>query len=69
MKHMSGPALAESEVVAAAEALLPALREREIQTDKDRQVPEENIRLLAESGLLGIFRAKKSSGVASEYAR
>ena len=28
MKHMSGPALAESEVVAAAEALLPALRER-----------------------------------------
>lgn len=62
MKHMSGPALAESEVVAAAEALLPALREREIQTDKDRQVPEENIRLLAESGLLGIFRAKKWGG-------
>lgn len=60
--HMSGPVLAEAEVVAVAEGLLPKLREREIQTDKDRQVPEENIRLLAESGLLGIFRAKKWGG-------
>ena len=62
MKHMSGPMLAEADVVAVAVGLLPALREREIQTDKDRQVPAENIRLLAESGLLGIFRAKKWGG-------
>lgn len=52
----------EADVKAIATGLIPALRERELQTDADRKVPEENIRLLAESGLLGICRSKKWGG-------
>ena len=42
--------------------LIPELSARAIQTDKDRKVPAENIKLLADSGLLGIFRARKWGG-------
>jgi 3-hydroxy-9,10-secoandrosta-1,3,5(10)-triene-9,17-dione monooxygenase len=62
---MSIPApkgLKEADVVAVAEGLIPALRARELQTEADRKVPDENIALLADSGLLGIFRAKKWGG-------
>lgn len=59
--HVS-KAITEADVVPIARSLIPALRERELQTDADRKVPEENLKLLAESGLLGIFRAKKWGG-------
>lgn len=62
MDAVATKTLTEADVIPAAKALIPKLREREIQTDNDRQVPEENIRLLAESGLLGVFRAKKWGG-------
>lgn len=54
--------LTAEEVKPAAQALIEELRSREIQTDSDRKVPDENIRLLADSGLLGIFRSKKWGG-------
>ena len=52
----------EQDVKAIAESLVPALSARAFQTEKDRRVPEENIRLLNDSGLLGIFRAKTWGG-------
>jgi 3-hydroxy-9,10-secoandrosta-1,3,5(10)-triene-9,17-dione monooxygenase len=54
--------IAESDVKAIAASLVPELRQRAMQTDRDRRVPPENIKLLANSGLLGIFRAKKWGG-------
>jgi 3-hydroxy-9,10-secoandrosta-1,3,5(10)-triene-9,17-dione monooxygenase len=54
--------IAESDVKAIAASLVPELRQRALQTDGDRRVPPENIKLLADSGLLGIFRAKKWGG-------
>ncbi|MGB8818763.1 MAG: acyl-CoA dehydrogenase family protein [Rhizobiaceae bacterium] len=52
----------ESNVKAIAESLIPELSSRAFQTEKDRKVPAENIKLLHDSGLLGIFRAKKWGG-------
>lgn len=54
--------ITESEVKAVAKSLVAELRTREMQTEKDRKVPAENIRLLNDSGLLGIFRAKRWGG-------
>lgn len=55
-------AIRESDVKSIAQALVPELRKTEFQTEADRKVPAENIRLLNDSGLLGIFRAKKWGG-------
>ncbi|MFD1984291.1 acyl-CoA dehydrogenase family protein [Mesorhizobium newzealandense] len=52
----------ESNVKAIAESLIPLLSSRAFETEKDRKVPAENIKLLHESGLLGVFRAKKWGG-------
>ena len=54
--------LTEAEVKPVAQSLIPALRANELRTEAARKVPEENLKLLAESGLLGIFRAKKWGG-------
>jgi 3-hydroxy-9,10-secoandrosta-1,3,5(10)-triene-9,17-dione monooxygenase len=62
MNMRVSPPIAESDVKAIAESLIPELRSREMQTEKDRKVPSDNIRLLADSGLLGIFRARKWGG-------
>ena len=62
MNMRVSPPIAESDVKAVAESLIPELRSREMQTEKDRKVPPENIRLLADSGLLGVFRARKWGG-------
>ncbi len=51
-----------SNVKAIAEGLIPELSSRAFQTEKDRKVPAENIRLLHDSGLLGIFRSKQWGG-------
>lgn len=56
------PVIAEADVKAIAKSLVPELRKREFQTEADRKVPAENITLLEESGLLGIFRARKWGG-------
>ena len=56
------PRIEESDVKAIAERLIPEFSARAFQTEKDRKVPAENIRLLHESGLLGLFRARKWGG-------
>lgn len=56
------PVIAAADVKDIARSLIPDLRARALTTDTDRKVPEENIRLLAESGLLGIFRARRWGG-------
>jgi 3-hydroxy-9,10-secoandrosta-1,3,5(10)-triene-9,17-dione monooxygenase len=56
------PRIEESRVKAIAESLIPELSSRALQTEKDRRVPAENIKLLHNSGLLGIFRAKRWGG-------
>lgn len=60
MKHPR--VLTAEEVEPVARSLIEELRSREIQTESDRKVPEENIKLLADSGLLGVFRSKKWGG-------
>jgi 3-hydroxy-9,10-secoandrosta-1,3,5(10)-triene-9,17-dione monooxygenase len=52
----------QDDVKAIARELIPDLRKTEFQTEKDRKVPAENIRLLNDSGLLGVMRAKKWGG-------
>jgi 3-hydroxy-9,10-secoandrosta-1,3,5(10)-triene-9,17-dione monooxygenase len=52
----------EQDVKAIARELVPELRKTEFQTERDRKVPPENIRLLNDSGLLGVMRAKKWGG-------
>ncbi|MEZ5651597.1 MAG: acyl-CoA dehydrogenase family protein [Burkholderiaceae bacterium] len=62
---MSIPApatLAESDVAAVARELIPEFRSRALQTDQDRQVPAQNVQRLHETGLLGVFRARKWGG-------
>jgi 3-hydroxy-9,10-secoandrosta-1,3,5(10)-triene-9,17-dione monooxygenase len=56
------PQIAEGDVRAIAESVIPVLASRELQTEKDRKVPAENIKLLHDAGLLGVFRAKKWGG-------
>jgi 3-hydroxy-9,10-secoandrosta-1,3,5(10)-triene-9,17-dione monooxygenase len=56
------PRIEESSVKAIAERLVPEFSSRAFETEKDRRVPAENIKLLHDSGLLGIFRAKKWGG-------
>ncbi len=51
-----------SNVKAVAEGLISELSSRAFQTERDRKVPAENIRLLHDSGLLGIFRSRKWGG-------
>ena len=55
-------ALTEADIVPVAKSLVSKLKERAIQTDSDRMVPQENIKLLADSGLLRILRGKKYGG-------
>ena len=58
MNAHATPVIAEADVKEIARSLVPEFRAREMQTEADRKVPAENIKLLADSGLLGIFRAK-----------
>ena len=64
MNAHATPVIAEADVKEIARSLVPEFRAREMQTEADRKVPAENIKLLADSGLLGIFRAKKWGGSA-----
>jgi len=61
---LASPVIAEADVKQIAADLIPQLRSTEMQAETDRKVPAENIKLLADSGLLGIFRAQKWGGSA-----
>ena len=56
------PQIHDSNVKAIAESIVPELASRAFQAEKDRKVPLENIQLLHDTGLLGVFRAKKWGG-------
>ena len=62
MNYHARPQLIESQVKSVAESIVPELSSRAFQAEKERRVPPENIRLLQETGLLGVFRAKKWGG-------
>jgi 3-hydroxy-9,10-secoandrosta-1,3,5(10)-triene-9,17-dione monooxygenase len=62
MNMRVNPQIAEGDVKAIAESLIPELQSREAQAEKDRRVPAANIKLLSDTGLLGIFRARKWGG-------
>lgn len=51
-----------SAVPAIAQSIVPELSARAFQAEKDRKVPAENIKPLHDTGLLGVFRAKKWGG-------
>ncbi len=54
--------LTEAKVRDVALSIVPELRTREIQTEADRKVPAANIKLLADTGLLGVLRPRKWGG-------
>ncbi|UIJ84048.1 acyl-CoA dehydrogenase family protein [Rhizobium leguminosarum] len=58
----SYPRIDKERVKSIAEGLVPELSSRAFQAEKDRRVPPENIKLLHDSGLLGIFRSRKWGG-------
>ena len=62
MNMHARPHIAASDVKAIAQSIVPELSSRAFQAEKDRKVPAENIKLLNDTGLLGVFRAKKWGG-------
>ncbi|MDE3174812.1 MAG: acyl-CoA dehydrogenase family protein [Pseudomonadota bacterium] len=56
------PPIDERNVKAIAESIVPELSARALETERDRKVPPENIKLLHDTGLLGLFRARKWGG-------
>ena len=60
--RVTPPTLAEGDVKAVAESIVAELASREFQTERDRKVPAENVKLLHDTGLLGVFRSKKWGG-------
>ena len=62
MNMRVNPQIDEHNVKAIAEGLIAELASREFATERDRKVPAENIKMLHDTGLLGVFRAKKWGG-------
>ena len=56
------PQIDERNVKAIAESIIPELSARALETERDRKVPPANIKLLHDTGLLGVFRARKWGG-------
>jgi 3-hydroxy-9,10-secoandrosta-1,3,5(10)-triene-9,17-dione monooxygenase len=52
-----------TELIEKARALVPRLRERSAQTNRDRKLPDETIAELRESGLLDVRRPREFGGV------
>ncbi|MFW3168785.1 acyl-CoA dehydrogenase family protein [Geodermatophilus sp. CPCC 206100] len=50
------------EVLAAAERLVPVLRERAVETDRERRIAPETFRLLQEAGVFHILKPKEYGG-------
>ena len=56
------PQIDERNVKAIAESIVPELSARALETEADRKVPPANVKLLHDTGLLGVFRARKWGG-------
>ncbi|MDX2376788.1 acyl-CoA dehydrogenase family protein [Microbacterium sp. LRZ72] len=57
------PTLTADDVVASAEALIPALRERAAEVDRERRIPLETYRQLGDAGLFHVLKPKKYGGL------
>src|SRR4051794_7341358 len=57
------PTLTADDVVAAAEGLIPVLRERAVDVDRDRRIPDDTYRRLGDAGLLHVLKPKKYGGL------
>lgn len=55
--------LRADDVVAAAEALIPLLRERAAEVDRERRISDDTYRRMAEAGLFHILKPKKYGGL------
>jgi alkylation response protein AidB-like acyl-CoA dehydrogenase len=57
------PGLTSADVLAAAEGLVPLLRDRAVQIDAERRIPDDVYRAIQEAGLLHILKPKKYHGL------
>jgi len=57
------PSLTADDVVAAAEGLIPVLRERAADVDRERRIPDDTYRRLGDAGLLHVLKPKKYGGL------
>ena len=57
------PGLTADDVLAAAERLVPVLRERAAETDRERRIAPETFRLLQEAGLFHVLKPKEYGGL------
>lgn len=66
IKGRTGGDMGEHELVTAAKALVPTLRERARETELLRRVPEETIADLKESGLLRVLQPARYGGIEAD---
>jgi alkylation response protein AidB-like acyl-CoA dehydrogenase len=57
------PGLTAADLLAAAERLVPVLRERAAETDRERRIAPETFRLLQEAGLFHLLKPKEYGGL------
>ena len=63
LPYAPDPGLTAADVLAAAERLVPVLRERAAETDRERRVAPETFRLIQEAGLLHLLKPKEYGGL------
>ena len=63
LPYAPDPGLTGADVLAAAERLVPVLRERAAETDRERRISPETFRLIQEAGLLHILKPKEYGGL------
>lgn len=62
-RAIPSPTLTADDVVAAAEGLIPLLRERAAEVDRERRIPADTYRRLGDAGLLHVLKPKKYGGL------
>jgi alkylation response protein AidB-like acyl-CoA dehydrogenase len=63
LPYAPDPGLTGADVLAAAEQLVPVLRERAAETDRERRIAPETFRLIQEAGLLHVLKPKEYGGL------
>ncbi|MEU2349438.1 acyl-CoA dehydrogenase family protein [Modestobacter sp. NPDC049651] len=63
LPHAPDPGLTAEDVLAAAEELVPVLRDRAVETDRERRIAPETYRLLQEAGLFHVLKPKEHGGL------
>ena len=57
------PDMSAQDILAAAESLVPMLKERAVEIDADRRIPDDVYRAVQEAGLLHVLKPKKYHGL------